>query len=102
MSIPKLSMTKKDVETAITHALRNYHIITYDKDYCIISPHAQTIQEEFRGSQVYTFHGKAEIKPENENKDEQSDTKLIKGEAKITTSETGEPIVEINSISLVK
>lgn len=102
MSIPKLSMTKKDVETAITHALRNYHITTYDKDYCIITPHAQTIQEEFRGPQVYTFHGKAEIKPENENKDVQSDTKLIKGEAEIMTSETGEPIVEINSISLVK
>ena len=102
MSIPKLSMIKEDVETAITRALRNYHITTYDKDYCIIVPHAQTIQEEFRGPQVYTFHGKAKIKPENEDKDVQSDTKLIKGEAKITSSETDEPIVEIKSISLVK
>lgn len=102
MSIPKLSMTKKGVETAITHALRNYHIITYDKDYCIITPHAQTIQEDFRGPKVYTFQGKAEIKSESENKDELYDTKLINGEAKITSSETGEPIVEINSISLVK
>lgn len=102
MSIPKLSMTKKDVETAITRALRNYHITNHDKDYCIITPHAQTIQEEFRGLQVYTFQGKAEIKSEIGNKDILCRIRSIKGEAEIMTSETGEPIVEINSISLVK
>ena len=102
MSIPKLSMTKKDVETAITHALRNYHITTYDKDYCIVTPHAQTIQEEFIGPKVYTFQGTAEIKSEIGNKDILSHISSIKGEAKIMTSETDEPIVEIKSISLVK
>ena len=102
MSIPKLSMTKKDVETAITHALRNYHITTYDKDYCIVTPHAQTIQEEFIGPKVYTFQGTAEIKSEIGNKDILFNIRSIKGAAKITTSETGEPVVEINSISLVK
>ena len=95
-------MIKEDVETAITHALRNYHIITYDKDYCIISPHAQTIQEEFIGPKVYTFQGKAEIKSEIGNKDILCRIRSIKGEAKIMTSETDEPIVEIKSISLVK
>ena len=102
MSIPKLSMTKKDVETAITRALRNYHITNHDKDYCIITPHALTIQEEFTGPKVYTFHGKAEIKSEIGNKDILSHISSIKGEAKIMTSETGEPIVEIKSISLVE
>ena len=98
MSIPKLSMIKKDVETAITRALRNYHITNHDKDYCIITPHAQTIQEEFIGPKVYTFQGKAEIG----NKDILCRIRLIKGEAKIMTSETDEPIVEIKSVSLVK
>lgn len=54
MSIPKLSMIKEDVETAIIRALRNYHITIHDKDYCIITPHAQTIQEEFRGAVMAT------------------------------------------------
>ena len=102
MSIPKLSMIKKDVETAITRALRNYHITTYDKDYCIITPHAQTIQEDFIGPKVYTFQGKVEIKSEIGNKDTLCRIRSIKGEAKIMTSETGEPVVEIKSISLVK
>ncbi|WP_039851543.1 hypothetical protein [Prevotella veroralis] len=95
-------MTKKDVETAITHALRNYHITTYDKDYCIVTPHAQTIQEEFIGPKVYTFQGTAEIKSEIGNNDILFNIRSIKGAAKITTSKTGEPVVEINSISLVK
>ena len=102
MSIPKLSMNKQDVETAIIRALRNYHITNYDKDYCIITPHAQTIQEEFIGPKVYTFQGKAEIKSEIGNKDILCRIWSIKGEAKIMTSETDEPIVEIKSISLVK
>jgi hypothetical protein len=102
MSIPKLSMNKQGVETAITRALRNYHITTYDKDYCIITPHAQTIQEDFIGPKVYTFQGKVEIKSEIGNKDTLCRIRSIKGEAKIMTSETGEPVVEIKSISLVK
>lgn len=102
MSIPKLSMIKEDVETAITRALQNYHITNHDKDYCIITPLAQTIQEEFIGPKVYTFQGKAKIKSEIGNKDILSHVSSIKGEAKIMTSETGEPIVEIKSISLVK
>lgn len=85
MSIPKLSMNKQGVETAIIRALRNYHITIHDKDYCIITPHAQTIQEEFRGPQVYTFQGKAEIKSEIGNKDILSHISSIKGEAKIMT-----------------
>ena len=95
-------MNKQGVETAITRALRNYHITTYDKDYCIITPHAQTIQEDFIGPKVYTFQGKVEIKSEIGNKDILCRIRSIKGEAKIMTSETGEPVVEIKSISLVK
>lgn len=95
-------MNKQGVETAITRALRNYHITTYDKDYCIITPHAQTIQEDFIGPKVYTFQGKVEIKSEIGNKDTLCRIRSIKGEAKIMTSETGEPVVEIKSISLVK
>ena len=95
-------MIKEDVETAIIRALRNYHITNHDKDYCIITPHAQTIQEDFIGPKVYTFQGKAEIKSEIGNKDTLCRIRSIKGEAKIMTSETGEPVVEIKSISLVK
>ena len=95
-------MIKEDVETAITRALRNYHITNHDKDYCIITPHAQTIQEDFIGPKVYTFQGKVEIKSEIGNKDTLCRIRSIKGEAKIMTSETGEPVVEIKSISLVK
>ena len=102
MSIPKLSMIKEDVETAIIRALRNYHITNHDKDYCIITPHAQTIQEEFIGPKDYTFQGKAEIKSEIGNKDILCCSRSIEGKAKIMTSETGEPIVEIKSISLVR
>lgn len=102
MSIPKLSMIKEDVETAIIRALQNYHITNHDKDYCIITPHAQTIQEDFIGPKVYTFQGKVEIKSEIGNKDTLCRIRSIKGEAKIMTSETGEPVVEIKSISLVK
>ena len=102
MSIPKLSMNKQGVETAIIRALRNYHITNHDKDYCIITPHAQTIQEDFIGPKVYTFQGKVEIKSEIGNKDTLCRIRSIKGEAKIMTSETDEPIVEIKSISLVK
>ena len=102
MSIPKLSMIKEDVETAIIRALQNYHITNHDKDYCIITPLAQTIQEDFIGPKVYTFQGKVEIKSEIGNKDTLCRIRSIKGEAKIMTSETGEPVVEIKSISLVK
>ncbi len=102
MSIPKLSMIKEDVETAIIRALRKYHITNHDQDYCIITPHAQTIQEDFIGPKVYTFQGKVEIKSEIGNKDTLCRIRSIKGEAKIMTSETGEPVVEIKSISLVK
>ena len=79
MSIPKLSMIKEDVETAIIRALRNYHITNHDKDYCIITPHAQTIQEDFIGPKVYTFQGKVEIKSEIGNKDTLCRIRSIKG-----------------------
>ena len=61
MSIPKLSMNKQDVETAITRALRNYHITNHDKDYCIITPLALTIQEEFIGPKVYRVSPKTQL-----------------------------------------
>ena len=60
------------------------------------------LQLGFRTDPVYTFQGKAEIKSEIGNKDILCRIRSIKGEAKIMTSETDEPIVEIKSISLVK